>query len=80
MEVTGQHTLAGSKQVNAASSHYGVWNFKGGLNGYPVKYVKKDCNPLLVLHPKKTRFKNLNLQNLKFLKLKKMFCSKSSLL
>jgi len=23
------------------------------LNGYPAKYLKKDCNPLLVLHPKK---------------------------
>ena len=45
--------LAGSKQVNAASSHYGVWNFTGGLNGYPAKYIKKDCNSLLVLHPKK---------------------------
>jgi dienelactone hydrolase len=55
--------LAGSKQVNAASSHYGVWNFTGGLNGYPVKYVKKDCNPLLVLHPKKDK-----VQKLKFVK------------
>ena len=45
--------LAGTKQVNAASSHYGVWTFKGGLNGYPARYVKKNCNPLLVLHPKK---------------------------
>ncbi|MAK12614.1 MAG: hypothetical protein CMI73_02970 [Candidatus Pelagibacter sp.] len=47
--------LAGSKKVNAASSHYGVWNFTGGLNGYPAKYIKKDCNPLLVLHPKKDK-------------------------
>ena len=51
--------LAGSKQVNAASSHYGVWNFTGGLNGYPVKYVKKDCNSLLVLHPKKDKVQKL---------------------
>ena len=47
--------LAGSKQVNAASSHYGVWNFPGGLNGYPAKYIKKNCNSLLVLHPKKDK-------------------------
>ena len=47
--------LAGSKKVNAASSHYGVWNFTGGLNGYPAKYIKKDCNPLLVLHPKQDK-------------------------
>jgi len=51
--------LAGTKQVNASSSHYGVWTFKGGLNGYPVKYVNKDCNPLLVLHPKKDRVQKL---------------------
>jgi dienelactone hydrolase len=47
--------LAGTKQVTAASSHYGVWNFKGGLNGYPARYIDKDCNPLLVLHPKKDK-------------------------
>jgi dienelactone hydrolase len=51
--------LAGTKQVNAASSHYGVWTFKGGLNGYPTKYIKKDCNPLLVLHPKKDKVQQL---------------------
>src|SRR6056300_491138 len=51
--------LAGTKQVNAASSHYGVWTFKGGLNGYPVKYINKYCNPLLVLHPKKDRVQKL---------------------
>ena len=51
--------LAGTKQVNAASSHYGVWTFKGGLNGYPVKYVNKDCHPLLVLHPKKDKVQKL---------------------
>ena len=51
--------LAGTKQVNAASSHYGVWTFKGGLNGYPVKYVKKDCNPLLVLHPTKDQIQKI---------------------
>jgi dienelactone hydrolase len=51
--------LAGTKQVNAASSHYGVWTFKGGLNGYPVKYVKKDCSPLLVLHPKKDQIQKI---------------------
>jgi dienelactone hydrolase len=45
--------LSATKQVNAASSHYGVWTFAGGLNGYPARYVKKNCNPLLVLHPKK---------------------------
>lgn len=55
--------LAGSKQVKAASSHFGVWTFKGGLDGYPVKYIKKDCNPLLVLHPKKDQ-----VQKLKFVK------------
>ena len=51
--------LAGTKQVNAASSHYGVWTFKGGLNGYPVKYVKKDCNPLLVLHSTKDQIQKI---------------------
>ena len=51
--------LAGTKQVNAASSHYGVWTFKGGLNGYPVKYVKKDCSPLLVLHPIKDQIQKI---------------------
>ena len=51
--------LAGTKQVNAASSHYGVWTFKGGLNGYPTKYINKDCNPLLVLHPKKDKVQQL---------------------
>ena len=51
--------LAGTKQVNAASSHYGVWTFKGGLNGYPVKYVKKDCSPLLVLHPTKDQIQKI---------------------
>jgi dienelactone hydrolase len=52
--------LAGTKQVSAASSHYGVWTFKGGLNGYPTKYIKKNCNPLLVLHPKKDKVQQLN--------------------
>jgi dienelactone hydrolase len=51
--------LAGTKQVNAASSHYGVWTFKGGLNGYPTKYINKNCNPLLVLHPKKDKVQQL---------------------
>ena len=51
--------LAGTKQVNAASSHYGVWTFKDGLNGYPVKYVKKDCSPLLVLHPIKDQIQKI---------------------
>ena len=51
--------LAGTKQVNAASSHYGVWTFKGGLNGYPVKYVKKDCSPLLILHPTKDQIQKI---------------------
>ena len=51
--------LAGTKQVDAASSHYGVWTFKGGLNGYPVKYVKKDCSPLLVLHPIKDQIQKI---------------------
>ncbi|NCV24362.1 MAG: hypothetical protein EBW63_03740 [Proteobacteria bacterium] len=51
--------LAGTRQVNAASSHYGVWTFKGGLNGYPAKYINNDCNPLLVLHPKKDKIQQL---------------------
>ena len=51
--------LAGTKQVNAASSHYGVWTFKGGLNGYPVKYVKKDCSPLLILHSTKDQIQKI---------------------
>ena len=51
--------LAGTKQVNAASSHYGVWTFKGGLNGYPAKYINNDCNTLLVLHPKKDKIQQL---------------------
>ena len=49
--------MAGSKQVNASSSHYGVWQFgpsqTADLRGYPAKYIKKDTNPLLILHPKK---------------------------
>jgi dienelactone hydrolase len=51
--------LAGTKQVNAASSHYGVWSFTGGLNGYPARYIKKNCNPLLVLHPIKDQVQQL---------------------
>ena len=51
--------LVGTKQVSAASSHYGVWTFKGGLDGYPARYIKSDCNPLLVLHPKKDKVQKL---------------------
>ena len=51
--------MAGSKQVNASSSHYGVWQFgpsgTADLRGYPVKYIKKDTRPLLILHPKKDK-------------------------
>jgi len=48
--------LSSTGAVNAASSHYGVWQFGGPKNltkGYPVKYLKNKCSPLLVLHPKK---------------------------
>jgi len=51
--------LSATKQVNAASSHYGVWTFTGGLNGYPARYIKKNCNPLLVLHPIKDQVQQL---------------------
>jgi len=51
--------MAGTKQVNASSSHYGVWQFgpsaTADLKGYPVKYIKKDTRPLLILHPKKDK-------------------------
>jgi len=48
--------LSSTGKINAASSHYGVWQFGGPKNltkGYPVKYIKKECSPLLVLHPEK---------------------------
>ena len=48
--------LSSTGKINAASSHYGVWQFGGPKNltkGYPVKYIQKECSPLLVLHPKK---------------------------
>ena len=48
--------MSSTGKINAASSHYGVWQFGGPKNltkGYPVKYIKKECSPLLVLHPEK---------------------------
>jgi len=48
--------LAGTSQVNAASSHYGVWRIEKGRNAsctsYPAYYLGPQSNPLLALHPK----------------------------
>ena len=46
--------LAGSAQVNAAASHYGVWKSKFGRDctSYPAYYLGPQSSPLLALHPK----------------------------
>lgn len=45
--------LAGTGQVNAGSSHYGVWKGNYGreiINPYPMKYFSKQSSPVLALH------------------------------
>jgi len=39
--------LAATGQVNAGVSHYGVWDFPGNVDGYPVKYFQSASNPVL---------------------------------
>jgi len=45
--------LAGSNQINAGVSHYGVWKANYGpvmTNPYPMKYFSKNSAPMLALH------------------------------
>ena len=45
--------LAGTRQINAGVSHFGVWlsNFDGsGLAAHPVEYFSKTSSPVLALH------------------------------
>lgn len=46
--------LAGTSQVNAASSHYGVWKSRHGRDctSYPAYYLNENSSPILALHPK----------------------------
>ncbi len=50
--------LAAKKQVNAGSSHYGVWKFPK-WNGYPAKYFDSNSNPLLAIHGDKDSIQKL---------------------
>lgn len=41
--------LSATGSVNAGISHYGVWDFPGNVDGYPVKYFHIASNPVLAL-------------------------------
>jgi dienelactone hydrolase len=45
--------LAGTSQVKAGSTHYGVWGFKKLNSANPLNYLNKNSSPILILHPKK---------------------------
>ena len=50
--------LAGTGQINAGVSHFGVWltNFNGmGLAPHPVEYFSKTSSPVLALHARNDR-------------------------
>jgi len=51
--------LAGTGQVKAASSHYGVWGFRNKPKANPLRYINKDSSPLLILHPKKDKVQKM---------------------
>jgi dienelactone hydrolase len=45
--------LAGTSQVSAGASHYGVWKANFGpdiINPYPMKYFSKNSSPVIALH------------------------------
>lgn len=41
--------LSATRAVNAGISHYGVWDFPGNVDGYPVKYFHSASHPVLAL-------------------------------
>lgn len=41
--------LSATGAVNAGISHYGVWDFPGNVDGYPVKYFHGASHPVLAL-------------------------------